>query len=164
MAARSIIPARNFQTAPDVQSHAYATGQTFVAGAALALSSGEVIEATSPITGATLFGFAAEKVASKPGWDAANSPTVITNRVQEVSVYRATSSMVFSGALVNNSATVIAPAAADIGVNYGLKAYSGVWCVDKNLTAGDATVTIVDIDIANKIVYFKVMPARLIAP
>jgi len=164
MAARAITAARGFTGAPLVQSVKYTTGQTFVGGAALILSSGEVIEDTSPITGATVFGFAAEKVASKPGYDAANSPTVVTNRVQEVAVYRANAQTVFSGALVNNSATVIAPAQTDIGVNYGLKAYSGIWCVDKNLTAGNATVTIVDIDIDNKIVYFRVMAARLQAP
>lgn len=162
---RTIIPARlSGLGAPEVQSVKYTTGQTFKIGTPVTLSSGEVVTDTSPITGATVFGFAAENVASKPGYDAANSPTVVTGRVQEVSVYRANRQTVFSGQLVNNSATAVTPAQTDIGVNYGLKDYSGYWYVDKNLTAANATVTIVDIDADRGIVFFKVMEARLQAP
>lgn len=152
---------------PETQSHQYANAQTFIVGAALALTAGQVVAATSPITGATLFGFAEESVATKPGWDAANSPTVITGRVQEVSIARANAQTTFSGQLVNNSAVAIAPTQADVGVNYGLKDYTvngkQEWYVDKNQTAGNACVTIVDIDTDQNIVFFKVMPARMVA-
>lgn len=147
-----------------VQSHKYATGQTFVKGAALALSSGEVIEATSPITGATLYGIALEAAGSRPGYDMGHSPTVVTGRSQEVSVARCTRDQIFAAQLVNNSATPVTPTQADIGVNYGLKAYSGEWYVDKNQTTTNACVTIVDIDTDLNIVYFKPMEARLQVP
>lgn len=163
--ARTITPARfPGVSAPDVQSILYATGQTFKVGAALTLSSGEVVEDSSPITGATIFGFAAQAAGSGLGYDAANSPTVVTNRQQAVSVVRANSMQVFSAQFVNNSATAVAPAQTDIGVNYGLKAYSGIWCVDKNQTSSNACVTIVDIDTDRNIVFFKVMAARLQTP
>lgn len=148
---------------PEVISNKYATGQTFVKGAALALTSGEVVAATSPITGATLFGFALEAVATKPGYDAANSPTVVTGRVQEVSIARANAQTTFGSSVVNNSSTAIAPTQALIGVSYGLKDYSGIWVVDINQTTTNACVTIVDIDVDMGLVFWKPLPARMVA-
>lgn len=164
MPLQGVIPARfPAGQVPETLRIKYATGQTFIKSAALTLSSGEVIADTSPITGATLFGFAHEAVATAPGYDAANSPTVVTGREQSVSIARANATQTWMASLVNNSATAIAPTQADIGVNYGLKSYSGVWVVDKNQTAANACVTIIDIDTDRNLVFFKVMPARLLA-
>jgi len=151
-------------TIPMITSGKYATGQTFKAGAVLALSSGELISATSPITGATIVGIALEAAGSRPGYDMANASvtSVYTNREQEISYVRADPTIIFSGQLVNNSATPVAPAQTDIGVNYGLKDYSGEWYVDKNQTTTNACVTIVDIDTQLNIVFFKILPARVL--
>lgn len=152
---------------PETQSHQYAVGQTFTTGAALALTAGELVEATSPITGATLWGFAQEPVASKPGWGIANSPTVVTGQVREVSAVRANGLHVYSGQLVNGTSVAIAPTQADVGVNYGLKSYAvngkNEWYVDKSQTAGNACVTVVDIDVDTQTVYFTVLAARMLA-
>jgi hypothetical protein len=152
---------------PQTQSHKYANGQTFTIGAALALTAGELVEATSPIVGATLWGFAQEPVASKPGWGIANSPVVVTGQVQEVSAVRANGLHVYSGQLVNGSSAVVTPTQADVGVNYGLKSYAvngkNEWYVDKSQTAGNACVTVVDYDADTNTVYFTVMAARMLA-
>jgi hypothetical protein len=163
---RTINPARTpGTTIPMTQSGKYATGQTFKKGAVLTLSAGELIEDTSPVTGATIIGIAAEAAGSRPGYNVANSDvtTVYTNREQEISYVRADPTIIWSGQLVNNSATAVTPGQTDIGVNYGLKAYSGEWYVDKNQTAGNACVTVVDIDTQLNIVFFKIMPARVLA-
>jgi len=162
---RLIVPARLSNDAPTVISGKYATGQTFIKGAALAFTAGELVEATSPITGATLVGIALEACASRPGYDAANSPTVVTGRKQEISYVRADDEQIFSGQLVNNSTTVVAPTQADIGVSYGLKPQTvnskNEWYVDKSQTTTNACVTIVDIDTDLNIVFFKFLSARL---
>ncbi len=164
---RLIVPARLSNDAPTTLSGRYATGQTFTKGAALARTAGELVEATSPITGATLAGFAHEAVASRPGYDPANSAVVlqVTGRKQEISYVVADDEQIFSAQLVNNSAVAIAPAVADIGVAYGLKSYSvggkNEWYVDKNQTTTNACVVIVDIDTDQNIVFFKCLAARL---
>jgi hypothetical protein len=153
--------------APETTSQRYATGQTFTIGAALALTAGELTEAVSPITGATLWGFAQEAVASKPGWGIANAPTVVTGQVQEVSAVRANALHVYSAQLVNGSAVPVVPAQADLGAVYGLKSYAvngkNEWYVDKSQTAGNACVTVVDFDLDTNIVLFTVMAARMLA-
>lgn len=152
---------------PETQSTQYANGQTFTIGAALALTAGQLTEAVSPIVGATLYGFAQEAVATKPGYDAANSPTVVTNRVQEVSFARANALVTYSGLLVNGSAVPVTPTQADIGASYGLKSYAvngkNEWYVDKSQTAGNACVVVVDIDTDLNCVLFKPMAARLLS-
>lgn len=163
MAGPFITPARMSPGAvPATQSIEYATGQTFLKGAVLALTSGQVVAATSPITGATIFGVALEGAGTKRGYDAANSPTIVTGRVQEVSAVRADAISVFSAEVVNGSATRIAPTQAMIGVDYGLNVYSGVWVVDTNQTTTNACVRIVDIDIAKGLVFFTFLAARII--
>lgn len=164
MALQGIFPAKFTPgNTPEVESIQYANAQTFILGAALQLTAGQVVEATSPITTAVLYGFSLEGVATKPGWNAANSPTVITGRVQEVSIARANAQTTFGSSLVNNSAVAIAPVQADIGVSYGLKAYAGVWVMDKSQTAGNSCATVVDIDTDQNLVFWKPLAARMVA-
>lgn len=164
--ARRIIPARfPAGDAPDVQELLYANGQTFQLGAVLTLSSGQLIEATSPITGATLHSIAMQGVDTNPGYQAANNPTVSIGREQKVSVARLNRMTVFMGTLVNNSAVPVAAATTDIGVNYGLRPFSGIWYVDRSQTAANACVQVVGIDAVNPfIVFFKPIEARLLTP
>jgi hypothetical protein len=162
---RLIVPARLSNDAPTVISGRYATGQTFIKGAILARTAGELVEATSPITGATIAGVALEACASRPGYDAANSPTVVTGRKQEISYVVADDEQIFSAQLVNNSTVVVAPTTADIGVAYGIKpqvvSSKNEWYVDKSQTAANSCCTIVDIDTDLNIVFFKFLSARL---
>lgn len=149
--------------APTVRSKRYANGQTFKPGAALALTGGELTEAVSPIVGATLVGIAAEGVASHPGYNLANDDQVKarTGVDQAVSYHPLEPNVEYSAALVNNSNVPIAPVQADIGQQYGLKAYNGEWVVDKSQVAANACVTITDIEPDLGCVLFKPMAARL---
>ena len=166
MPGRLIVPARipNGEV-PQLQSLQYANGQTFIQGAALSYSSGQVVEGTSPMGAGLLVGFATEAVATKLGWNAANSPTVITGRVQEVTVAKADRSTIFSSRLVNNTSAGIAPVQADIGTSYALKLYTvnslNEWVVDKTGTVG---VKVEDIDTDVNIVFFRALEATLAQP
>jgi hypothetical protein len=94
--------------APDIVSVAYTTGQTFLKGALLVFTAaGEVSECGADP--ALIAGVALEKAGSKPGYDAANSPTVVTGRVQEVSMARANRNTVFSCRGVNGGTDPVTP-------------------------------------------------------
>jgi hypothetical protein len=151
-------------TAPEIRSIAYPNGQTFWQGAALIFTAGQVTEGAANLT-TGIVGFAAEAVATKLGFGMANTPTVVTGRNQEVSVFIANRVTVFSSALVNNSSTEIAPVATDIGTSYSLKSYAisgnNEWKVDKT---GAVSVKIVDIDTDRNIVFFKVIESALAVP
>lgn len=167
---RLIQPARSGTgTVSTVQSVTNAASQSYIKGAPLYLVSGLATEMATPSTSASkIFGFALEDYQSRPGYNAANSPTVVTGRNNEVSLARATRVTVFSAQLVNNSAVAIAPVAADMGVDYGLKSYSvssnNEWYVDKNIVTTAAPCEIVDIDTDQNIVYFKVRESFLASP
>lgn len=135
---------------------AYATGQTFLRGDVLKYSSGELVIATVSETGAVIAGVALQGVATNPLYDAANSPTVFTNRRQTVVVALATRGNVFKASLVNNSDTPVAATNANIGVSYGFrKIAAGNWAIDKNITATNDGATIVAYDLIDPtIVYF----------
>lgn len=146
-------------SSPDIRSIGYANGQTFLVGSPLVHTLGIVSEcAANPVS---ICGFAAEGAGTKAGFLAANSPTVVTGRVQEVSMYTVFNSQQFSAWLVNGSAVLVAPTVADIGTAIGLskQVIQGVatWVADK---AATAAIQIVDVDTDLSIVYFKVRPAQ----
>ena len=139
----------------EISEEPYTTGQTFVKGAVLKRVSGEVVIATVSETGAVIVGVALNAAATKPGYDAANSPTVITGRVQKVGVSLASRNAVFKATLVNNSDTPVACTNANIGVSYGFRIVSTFWAIDKNITATNDGATIVGYDPTDPtIVYF----------
>lgn len=146
-------------SSPDIRSVGYANGQTFLQGAPLVSTLGVVSEcAANPVS---ICGFAAEPAGSKAGYNAANSPTVITGRVQEVSMYTVFNSQLFTAWLVNASAVLVAPTVADIQTAIGLskQVIQGVstWVADK---AATACIQIIDVDVDLGIVFFKVRPAQ----
>ncbi len=142
--------------APQVQSMAYTTGQTFKTGAVLIFTAaGEVSEGgadPTPIVGVSL-----EAAGSKPGWDAANSPTVFTGRVQEVSVAKADRSTIWSGRGTSD------PALTNIDEQYGIVKVGNDWIVDITDTT-NLRIEIVDVDLDNKIFFFKWLEAQLAQP
>ncbi len=139
-----------------------APAATFIMGAVLAFTAGEVD--TAGADPALIVGVALAPKDSAPGFAAANNPTVSTGRLRKVAVAIADRVTVFAGTLTNNSSTRIAPTQADLGTSYGITAYSSVWTVDKNKTAGTARVKVVDIDTLNNIVFFKFLEANLALP
>ena len=143
----------------DVQALQSVSGATFLRGAVLTFTSGEVNEGgTNPTP---IVGVALQAADTNPGFAAANNPSPITGRQRKVSTARANDVTVFSATLTNGSSTRIAPVQADVGAQYGITAYSGVWTVDKNKTSTNARVTIVDIDTALNVVFFKFMDSHL---
>ena len=144
---------------PEVQYMQHTSGSTFIRGAVLVYSSGEVAEGGANPT--EIVGVALADAGSAPGYNAANSPSPITGRAAKVAVARAAATTVFKATLTNNSSTRIAPAVADIGVQYGLTAYSGVWTVDKNKTGGNARVEVVGIDLDQNYVLFKFLNSAI---
>lgn len=152
-------------TAPEIRSIQYVNAQTFWIGAALIFSSGQVTEGAANLT-TGIVGFSAEPAGTKLGFLAANNPVVVTGRNQEVSVFIANRSTVFSAGLVNGTSTEIAPAQTDIGTSYSLKAYANAagqneWKVDKT---GAVSVKVVDIDTDRNIVFVKVIDTALAVP
>lgn len=152
--------------APDIQSLKHADAATFKLGALVVSAAGEINECGADP--AAILGVALQAVKTSPGWDAANSPTVVTGRQQKVSVAVANRQTVFSAPLTNNSAVNIVPTQADVHVEYGLTAYSGEWTVDKNKTGASARVEIVGFDTnvngGKGVVFFKVLEANLQSP
>lgn len=139
-----------------------APASTFILGAVLAFTAGEVD--TAGADPASIVGVALARKDSAPGFEAANNPTTSTGRQRKVAVAIADRVTIFGGTLTNNSSTRIAPVQADLGAAYGITAYSGIWTVDKNKTAGSARVRVVDIDTINNLVFFKFLEANLALP
>lgn len=152
---RIIKPARRTGAdVPVIQGMEYADGAVIPAGAPLVMNAGNVVEAASPVALANLVGFTMEPTDSHPGFQAANNPSQVTGRANIVAVAKANKIQQFSAAFVNGDANPIAPTKADIKQRYGLSKQNGTWVVDKSLTAGNATVTIEDIDTDLNIVFF----------
>lgn len=147
---------------PVTRGQDYTSPATWQIGAILIFSSGLVVEGgTNPTA---IVGVSLQAGDSAPGFAAANAPTVVTYRRSAVSTAIADRINVFGSQLVNNSATPIAPVQADVGAQYGLKSYSGVWVVDKNLTSTNARVEIIAIDIVKNLVMFKFLEANIGTP
>lgn len=145
--------------APHVISGKYKTAETFQDGAPLVLdANGELTECGADP--ALINGVALEPVASKPGWDMANSPTVVTGRVQEVSYCVADRMTVWSGRGINGGTDPVTPTQTMIGESYGIVKSGTDWVIDISDTT-NTRVRIIDIDIDNKIFYFKWLEANI---
>lgn len=162
---RKFIPARiPSGEAPDVQSMQHDSAETFKNGAVLIYESGntgEVVEGGADPT--PIVGVALQDADSGPGWDMGHSPTQVTGRVQEVSVAKANRVTVFSGRMVNGATDPVTPALTDIGKLYGVLKSGNDWVVDQAETS-NTRVEITDVDIDNKVVFFKWMEAHLAVP
>lgn len=159
---RKIIPARMIGTGvPSVLSGAYTTGQTFKKGALLLyVAAGTLSECGADP--AAVAGVALEAAGSKPGFDAANSPTVVTGRLQEVSYAVADRHTVFS-MRGENAGVIQTPLQTNIDELYGVVKVGDDWVLDLSETV--ATVfEVVDIDIDNKIFFCKFREAVLQTP
>ena len=165
MAGRYIKAARTVsKSVPTITQRPYANGQTFKIGAVLIFDgSKNMIEASASPT--TIAGIAAEPPASHPGFNAANSPTVITGSEQNVGVYDATPDNIFSMRGVNGGTDPVVPVqATHVGVKYGaIKDANGIWA----LNIADTTnliFEVIDIDIPNNIFFCKVLAAAALLP
>lgn len=147
-------PARSGSGAvPSIIYGRYASADAIVLGSVLVYTAGEY--ALAGADPALIAGVALQAKDTAPGYDAANSPVPITGREQKIAVAVANLVTVFQSKLTNGSSTRITPVQADVGAQYGITAYDGVWTVDKNKTAASARVIIVGIDLEREMVFFK---------
>lgn len=152
-------PARNpAGEVPEVLSGKYKTGELIVNGTVMTQdANGELIVAAADPT--RIVGVALEAAASKPGYDAANSPTVVTGRVQEVSYAVANADGVFT-ARAETAGVLTAPLQANVGVRYGIVKNGTEWRIDLSDVAATRLV-IVDVDITNGVWFFRWLPSAL---
>lgn len=165
MAGRSIFPRYGSGTTsgPVIQSLGYTTGQTFKAGALLLLQSTGLVS----VCGAdptVVSAVALQPAGYGPGFNMADSPTVVTGRNQEVSCAIANRMTVYSCRGVNGATDPVTPAVTNIDEQYGAAADSdGVWVLDiAEVTA--KVFEVVDVDIPNKIFFVKFLEAVLSLP
>lgn len=149
--------------APSVISGAYTTGQTFKKGAVLVTTAAGTVSEAGADPANDIAGVALEPAGSKPGYDPANASQVlqVTGRVQEVSYARADSQTWWSGRAINGGTDPVTPAQTHLHEQYGIaKTAAGEWVIDIAETT-TKVVEIVDIDIDNKIFFFKFLAANL---
>lgn len=131
----------------------YDDAAAIVKGSVLVFSSGEyTLAGADP---ALIAGVALAPKDSAPGYAAANNPVPITGREQKIAIAVADKNTTFYATLTNGSSTRVTPAITDVGAQYGITAYSGVWTVDRNKTTTSARVQVVAIDLERGGVYFK---------
>lgn len=117
--------------APRVQSVAYQTGQVFKAGALLQLTAnGEVIESVADPS--SVYGIALQGAGTGMGYDLPNSSvtTVVTGRVQEVSVLVVNSTDEYYARGVNGGTDPVIPLQTHIGEQYGVAKVGNDWVID----------------------------------
>lgn len=148
---------RTGTTVPRVQSMAYATGQTFKAGALVVKNSaGEVVECGADP--ASVEGVALQGAGTGLGYDLPNSSqtVVVTGRSQEVSVAIADDEQEFSGRAVNGGTDPVLPLLTHIGEQYGVAKVGNDWVIDMaEVTA--KVVEITDIDAGTNMFLFKII-------
>lgn len=122
---------RTGTTVPRIQVMAYATGQTFKAGALLVKNAaGEVVECGADP--AAVEGVAAQGAGTGLGYDLPNASqtVVVTGRAQEVSVYLADDEQEFWIRGVNGGTDPVLPLLTHIGEQYGTAKVGNDWVLD----------------------------------
>lgn len=141
----------------------YDSAAVFRTGAILILGAdGELEEGGTDPT--AIVGVALEPANSSPGYEMGHNPSVITWRAQEVSYTTANRSTIFAGRGVNGGTDPVTPTQTQIGENFGLtKDATNTWVIDISDTS-NTRVRIVDIDVEQRIYFFKFLEAALGAP
>jgi hypothetical protein len=149
---------------PSIISGKYKTGEAIINGSLLAIdANGELILHLGG-TNVDCAGVALEAAGSKLGYDAANSPTVVTGRVQEVSYAVADLNTVFAIRQEDGSGNLVAAAQTHIGEAYGvIKTAGGEWRIDRS-EATTLVFMIVDVDIPNNVTFVQFLASALPIP
>lgn len=160
MPAQGIFPHNGNTTGPDIAWLAYDSAATFKPGALLVTASdGELEEcgADPAAIKAVSLGYANEG----PGFKMANNPAVITGRQYKISVALVTPTQIFVGRGVNGGTDPVTPTQTMVNESYGVvKDSNGIWAIDLSDTS-NTRVTIVRIDIEQKLFFFKFLTANI---
>ena len=147
---------------PSISTLAY-TGTDIALGSVLVWAGSGLVglSGANPAAG-TIVGVALQAYGTNPGFDAANSPATITGRNTTISVVRPNNSTIFMANLTESSSTIATPAQTDVGVLYGITAYSGIWTIDRGKLSND-TVEVLGFDTTVQlgVVFFRFMDAAL---
>lgn len=146
-----------------IQYMLYSDGQTFILGELVKYdaSGGTIVVCGADPSSGTIVGVSLQGAGTSPGFQAANDPTTFTGRTQAVSVVRPNDETIFAGCLTNGSSSRATVAQADVGQQYGVTAYSGVWTVDKAKTGGSARVVVTGVDTSQNQIFFKFISSFL---
>lgn len=156
---RIMQPARTPRGVEAIRGLAY-TG-TVYRGSVLIYNAGNV--QVGGVDPTNIMGVALQASDTNPGYAAANNPTTITGRSAVISVATADRVTVFSAAMTNGSSTRVAPVAADVGVSYGLTAYTNIWTVDRAKVGVLARVQVIGYDTGGltNMVFFKFLESAI---
>ena len=147
-------PARTAPGAVPLVSYSrYKSADAIVLGSVLIFDTGEY--ALAGADPALIAGVALQAKDTAPGYQAANNPVPITGRQQKIAIAVADKNGVLQAKLTESSSALIAPVQADVGAQYGITAYSGIWTVDKGKTTTNARVQVLAIDLERNMVFFK---------
>ena len=159
MPAQAIFPHPTDNGISQIINFPAKAAEAWLPGAAvLTDSNGELVEcADDP---AALVGFALAAPFKNPGYDMANSPTVVTGRDAFVPVAVARPGVIFVGRGVNGGTDPVTPTQAMVNNQYELIGNGAVWAVNIGGTSSPC-VEIVRVDIDNKLFFFRVIPANI---
>lgn len=150
--------------APTVLWKPYTDGESFLAGAIMiedTATQGSVKEGATDVT-ADIHGIAMDPDDSRPGFELghASQVTQVTNRVQEVGLYVADATTVFSGETYSGTSATAALANM-VDLEFGLRVLaSGVWVIDTAETSSVA-IKMFDVNVDENIAYFRFLVAAL---
>ena len=153
MAGRAFYPARFEGGFPVINVYEAKAAQDFKAGTPVKFDAGQVVEvgASDVLT----VGIALNDAFTGAGYDAGDSPTVITGRTNGVSVALAGPDTIFSCRGVNGGTDPVIPTLAHVGEDYGvLEDADGIWTIDIADTT-NVIAKVVDVDIDNKIFFVR---------
>jgi hypothetical protein len=157
-------PARTSSLVESVRGYGALAGQSIVLGSLVLLDANGLLNLCGADP-ASILGVALNPQGAAPGFAASNSPTLINSlpQVDKVSVALAARDVEFVGQMTNGSATPVTPTVAMIGDPFGVVNQSGIWTVDQ-AEAVNTRVRITDVDIDNKLVFFKFLEANIQLP
>lgn len=149
-------------TAPNTEVVAATAGQTFLRGALVIMdSNGTLVECGA--NPAAVFGVAGADAFQGYGYAAANNPAPITGQGEKntgVPVIVADRKSIYSGRAINGATDPLTPTVAMRKVKYGVSKVGSDWVINQADTT-NLVVQIIDVDIPNKVFFFKVLESVL---
>lgn len=150
-------------TAPDIIGYNPLAAQVIVNGSLVFLSAGLLnLCGANP---ALILGVALQGIDTNPGFNLPyqGQTTVITGRSSKIPVALARGITIFTCRGVNGGTDPVTPVVADLGVSYDVVNLTTIWHLNTASSAA-ARVTVVDIDVVEKIFYVRFVAANVQTP
>ena len=161
---RKFYPADFPGNSPRIQRMAVTAAQTFKAGALVLTSAAGTISECGADP-ATITGVALQDAFSGPGYNAADTPTVVTGRDSDISVAIATRDTIFSGRGINGGTDPVIPLQTHIGETYGVAKTGDDWVIDfAEVTTMSVEVVDIDLTMGTNMFFFKFRESFLDQP